>query len=183
MAANSVWWVALMWISSKDATGSRLSRSLFPSPSLCQTHLWDYVSPAFLRAAISPWCNVIILLQLQACLCQRPRQVLFPCSHTTSFFWNEEERHNSKLTALPLKFQGLIGWEQVQNMFGVFLTCALVHTTEYISQLSRMFCSRLCKPPLEGQIFGKVSFYSKFTSFLKLKRTDFESKLFWQMLL
>lgn len=78
-------------------------------------------------------------------------------------FWNEEERHNTKLTALPLKFQGLIGWEQVQNMFGVFLTCALVHTTEYISQLSRMFCSRLCKPPLEGQIFGKVSFYSKFS--------------------
>lgn len=40
------------------------------------------MGPAFLRAVISPWCNVIILLQLQACLCQRPRQVLFPCSHT-----------------------------------------------------------------------------------------------------
>lgn len=63
-------------------------------------------------------------------------------------------------------------------MFGVFLIFALVHTTEYISQLSRMFCSRLCKPPLEGQIFGKVSFYNKFTSFLKLKRTDFQSKFF-----
>lgn len=85
-------------------------------------------------------------------------------------------KDNTKLTALPLKFQGLIGWEQ--NMFGVFLIFALVHTTEYIPQLSRMFCSRLCKPPLEGQIFGKVSFYSKFTSFLKLKRTDFQSKIF-----
>jgi len=101
MAANSVWWVALTWISSTDATGF-----LHPCLSLSDTPVRLH-QPCLLSQSCDFALSVIIYLRHQASLCQKAKEVLFLSSHSlkrTQAHIKKLRQHINCLKVYSIKF-------------------------------------------------------------------------------